>query len=625
MDSMDPQGMDQQRRLLLAMAIMIPMALAYTWWSARNSAPAPEQAAADAGAPAAVAQAGTPGEVKAAPDRPAAPGTPQREEPPNEVKALTVDRPAVTLVFSTKGAGLTSAVLKGEKTREHVKRGPIDGLADVFAKERQKAPPMDLAVPPDKEAGDLALGMAIKAPAGRGVDASAVYKVEQKEDGVRFTLHQSGYEIDKALTWAKGDDQDFKLTVRVKNVGADTAKGELQLVYPRAIDPTREEAGSFFGGVGNQSNVACLVSDDLLRLRPNDKPPEEKKGQVQFFGIDQQYYASALYPLDGPMEGRCEALAHEKERRASAFFPLELKPGEERVFAFGGYLGPKDVDILGKTPERMTVLGMKPAGEAGFGKTPYPHLDKLVDYGLWAAICRVLLGVLKFFYSLTHNWGVAIILLTLMVKVALVPLSVKAMAGAEAMKKLQPKMEEIKKKYAEDRERQNMEVMKLYQEAKVNPAGGCLPMLVQVPIWIALFTTLRTSWELYREPFISPVWTDLTFRDPTYLLPVAMGITWIFTQRSQPQMVDPMQAKLMTYVMPSIFTVAMLNYPMGLSLYIATNNILTQVQQFVLKKYMAGKQPEDPKRVEKKTDAKKSGEKNERDAGKSGRRRERPT
>jgi YidC/Oxa1 family membrane protein insertase len=622
MDSMDPQ-MDQQRRLLLAMAVMIPMALAYAWWAGRSGGQ--EQAAADAGTPAtATAQAGTPatpGEVKAPPPAPAAP--PQPEEPPNEVKSLTLDRPAVTMVFSTKGAGLTSATLKGQKTREHVKRGPIDGLVDVFSKEKKEAPPMDLAVPPDKEAGDLPLALAIKGP--RGVDANVVYKGEQTEDGVRFSIRKSGYEIDKELRWAKGDDEDFLMTVRVKNVGADTARGELQIAYPRAIDPEREEAGSFFGGVGNQSNVACLVSDDLLRLHPNDKPPEEKKGQVAFWAIDQQYFASALYPLEGPMEGRCEALAHEKVRRATAFFPLELQPGQERVFKFGGYLGPKDVEILGKAPERMGVLGMKPPGEAGFGKTPFPHLDQLVDYSWWAAICRVLLGVLKFFYSLTHNWGVAIILLTLMVKVALVPLSVKAMAGAEAMKKLQPKMEEIRKKFADDRERQNMEVMKLYQEAKVNPAGGCLPMLVQVPIWIALFTTLRTSYELYREPFISPVWTDLTFRDPTYLLPIAMGVTWILTQRSQPQMVDPMQAKLMTYVMPSIFTVAMLNYPMGLSLYIATNNVLTQIQQWVLKKYMAGKQPADTKRDEKKTEAKKSGEKNERDSGKSGRRRERAT
>ncbi|HZN93742.1 MAG TPA: YidC/Oxa1 family membrane protein insertase, partial [Myxococcales bacterium] len=175
--------------------------------------------------------------------------------------------------------------------------------------------------------------------------------------------------------------------------------------------------------------------------------------------------------------------------------------------------------------------------------------------------------------------------------------------------------------------RQQLETMKLYQEAKVNPVGGCLPLLVQIPIWIALFTTLRTSYELYREPFISPIWADLTFRDPTYLLPVFMGITWVLTQRAQPQMVDPIQAKLMTYVMPIFFTAAMLNYPAGLSLYIATNNVLTQLQQFALKRFMA---PKGGAADSAAAASKKPGDKNERDAekpdgGKSGRRRERPT
>ncbi|HVE84842.1 MAG TPA: membrane protein insertase YidC [Myxococcales bacterium] len=610
--------MDQQRRLFLAMAIMIPLAFLFSWYTQQQMAPA-AQAAADAGTQAATAQAptpaaGTPTEVK-----PPVPGVPaQPEEPAAEVKQLTVQRDDATLTFSTRGAGLVSAKLKGDKTREQTRLSPWEGFKRVFTGTREEAPPMDLAVPPDAAAGDMPLAVAIRGP--RAVAPGAVYRVSEEKDGLRFTLRQAGYEIEKELRWPTGP-YDFTMTVKVKNVAAEEAKGDLQVSYSRGINPDLEEAGSFFGGVGNQSNVACLVDDDLTRLRPNDKPPEVKTGKVSFFAIDQQYFAGALYPLEGPLDGKCEALANKTVRRASAFFPLELKPGEERVFRFGGYIGPKDVDILGHASEHMASLGVKPAEAARFGGTPYPHLDKLVDYSVWAVICRVLLGVLKFFYSLTHNWGVAIILLTLMVKLALVPLSVKQMAGMEAMKKLQPKMDEIRKKYAEDRERQQVETLKLYQEAKVNPAAGCFPMLVQVPIWIALFTTLRTSYELYRASFISPVWTDLTFRDPTYLLPIAMGITWIFTQRSQPQMVDPMQAKLMTYVMPSLFTVAMLNYPMGLSLYIATNNVLTQVQQFVLKKYMAQKGGG----ADTAAGAKKPGEKNERDAGKPGRRRQRAT
>ncbi|HZN92985.1 MAG TPA: membrane protein insertase YidC, partial [Myxococcales bacterium] len=542
--------MDQQRRMFIAMALMLPMALMFAWYSGSQNSQAPQQAGVDAGAgsTAAAAPGPSPPEVTGVPAE-VKPGSPEQPaQPQAEVKQIVIDRESVRLVFSTRGAALVSAELKGEKTRDQLTLGPLEGFKQVFAKERSKGPPMDLAIPPAGNAGDTdpgvaPLSVAIRGPQ-RSVESSAVYRVQEgPEPGrLRFTLQQAGYEVEKDVRWSQESDRDFAMTVRVKNVAADAAKGELQVSVARGIVPETEEAGSFFGGVGNQSNVACLVDDDLLRLHPEeDKKPEVKTGKVSFVAIDQQYFASVLYPLDGPQDGHCEALARTKVRRASAFFPLELKPGEERTFQFGGYAGPKDLDLLSKAPERMAGMGMKPGVPSQFGGSAFPHLDKLVDYGLWAAICRVLLGVLKFFHSLTANWGVAIILLTLMVKVALLPLSIKAMSGMEAMKKLQPRMEEIRKKYAEDRERQQLETMKLYQEAKVNPVGGCLPLLVQIPIWIALFTTLRTSYELYREPFISPIWADLTFRDPTYLLPVFMGVTWVLTQRAQPQMVDPIQ------------------------------------------------------------------------------------
>jgi YidC/Oxa1 family membrane protein insertase len=159
------------------------------------------------------------------------------------------------------------------------------------------------------------------------------------------------------------------------------------------------------------------------------------------------------------------------------------------------------------------------------------------------------------------------------------------MVSAEAMKKLQPKIDEIRKKWADDRERQNLETMKVYQEAKVNPLGGCFPLLVQMPVWFALFTTLRNSFEIYREPFIAPLWADLTYKDPTYVLPLALGVTMILTQRLQPQVgMDPTQAKLMTYVMPAFFSLLMLNYPAGLALYIFTNNLLTIAQTYGIKR-----------------------------------------
>jgi YidC/Oxa1 family membrane protein insertase len=168
-------------------------------------------------------------------------------------------------------------------------------------------------------------------------------------------------------------------------------------------------------------------------------------------------------------------------------------------------------------------------------------------------------------------------------------------------------MEEIRKKYAEDKEKQNLETMKLYQTEKVNPLGGCLPLLLQLPIWAALFTTLRTSYELYGMPFIGPVWTDLTLKDPTFILPLALGVTMFITQKLQPQMMDPAQAKMFLYFMPVFFTVIMLSYPAGLSLYIFTNNLLSIGQQFALRRFLRargqaapepGKKSEAPKKSE---------------------------
>ena len=370
------------------------------------------------------------------------------------------------------------------------------------------------------------------------------------------------------------------VAVTVKNVSSAPQSGELGLHATREIDTQFEEAPSMFGGIGNQASVLCRAEDSVLRKTPPSKGwfssgepkwDEEKKGPVSFVGIDQQYFITALWPKDAALEGRCVVTAKPASREAALFMPLTLAPGESVTKNFGAFLGPKDLAML----QTLDAAG-------GFD----PQLQKTVDFGWWTVICRVLIVLLRFFHSLIGNWGLAIILLTVGVKLVLLPLTHKAMVSAESMKKLQPKMEELRKKFPDDREKQNLEMMKLYQEAKVNPLGGCLPLLLQLPIWGALFTTLRTSYELYGEPFWG-VWSNLTTKDVTYILPMMLGITMIVTQRLQPQMMDKQQAFLMTWVMPVFFTAIMMNYPSGLALYIFTNNILSIAQQYALRRYLA--------------------------------------
>jgi YidC/Oxa1 family membrane protein insertase len=204
----------------------------------------------------------------------------------------------------------------------------------------------------------------------------------------------------------------------------------------------------------------------------------------------------------------------------------------------------------------------------------------------FAFFARILLYVMRWFEKVVHNWGIAIILLTVLVKVLLFPLTAKSVRSMNEMRKLQPEIEKLKQKFAGDREKLNAATMRLYQEHKVNPLGGCLPMLLQLPIWFALYATLQTSVELYREPFL---WMhDLTRHDPYFILPIAMGISSWAMQKVSPQPADNAQAKMMLYFMPIFFSALMLFVPGGLTLYIFVNNLLSIAQQqFMMKRQAA--------------------------------------
>ncbi len=510
-------------------------------------------------------------------------------------REVTLDRPTTKYVFSTEGAGLVSAELTGNREREEKALGIVDGWKKMFGTKFDPAPHMNLAHAVPGVGPNLAVSVVGATP----VPATTRYSVVEEGPGkVVFSTTSGPWEITKTFTWSNAERSDTdpsgylsNLTVNVKNVSTNVAVGELGVHAIRAITPHAEEAPSMFGGIGNQASVLCRAQEDVLRKVPpseggglfscggTPKYEDAKTGPVQFVGIDQQYFLTAIWPKEGAAEGRCLVTAKPAEREAALFVQMNLQPGQTITKNFGVFLGPKDLSLLQKIGSTNTEPG-------AFD----PALEKSVDFGLWAVICKALIALLRIFYGLIGNWGVSIILLTVSVKLLLLPLTHRAMVSAESMKKLQPKLEEIKKKYPDDREKQNVETMKLYTEGGVNPLGGCLPLLLQLPIWAALFTTLRTSYELYGEPFYG-VWSNLTSKDPTYLLPLALGITMIVTQRLQPQMMDKSQAFLMTWVMPVFFTAIMMNYPAGLALYIFTNNLLSIAQQYALRKWLARKNP----------------------------------
>ena len=241
------------------------------------------------------------------------------------------------------------------------------------------------------------------------------------------------------------------------------------------------------------------------------------------------------------------------------------KGAGHETYAFDLYVGPKDINLLKKA-------------EVG--------LEDSIDFWIVGILAKPMLQVLKWCYSLFPSWTLAIILLTVLVKLLLLPLTQKSFGQMQRMSALKPQMDEVREKYGKDKARLNQEMMNLYKREKVNPLGGCLPMLLQMPIWIALYRTIYSSAELYQAPM--GLWIhDLSAPDPYFVMPLLLGVMMFAQQKLTPTATDSQQAKMMLYIMPVMFTVFMLFLPAGLNLYILVNTLLSLFQQYYLKRKFA--------------------------------------
>jgi len=211
-----------------------------------------------------------------------------------------------------------------------------------------------------------------------------------------------------------------------------------------------------------------------------------------------------------------------------------------------------------------------------------PNLNLVIDYGILWWVAQPLFWLLDNIHDFVGNWGVAIILLTVLIKLVFFKLSAMSYRSMANMRKVAPKMAEIKERYGDNREKLGQEMMKLYKTEKINPLSGCLPILVQMPVFIALYWVLMESVELRQAPFF--LWIeDLSIKDPLFILPLLMGASMFIQFKLNPTPPDPMQARVMQ-LMPVIFTVFFLWFPAGLVLYWVVNNVLSIAQQYVITK-----------------------------------------
>jgi len=530
------------KRTILAVALSMAVLVLFQKYFAPPPPPPADEAAAPAAEQAPVKAVPPPVVTEVAP----APPTPTAAVP---VTRAMLENDLVAVEISSRSAAVVSATLKAY--REGLEEG---------------SPPVHLLASPS--GSDLA--GAVRLPSTLPGWDQVYEEVSRDSNQVSYAWTASnGLRIEKTYSLQPGR-YDVELTVRLTNGTGAPVADRLGLVMVQDFSG-REDRYAFTG-------PAYFKDGDFEEVKLKElKDGVREAGQVAWAALLEKYFLVAALPQSADGTG-LRATAYRGEEKVAELEldgpQFELGPGEEQTSSFRLYLGPKLASALA------------PLGS---------DLTEVVHYGFFHVIAKPLMVFLNAIYGLIGNYGIAIILLTTVIKAVFWPLSARSFKSMQRMKELQPKMQRMKERYANDKERLNMEMMQLYKTHKVNPLGGCLPMLVQIPFFFALYKILLGSIELRHAPFV--LWIhDLSAADTLFSsllglpfalgpLPLLMGASMFLQQKMTPMTAgtgNEAQMKLMMYGMPAIFTFMFLSFPSGLVLYWLVNNLLSITQQAMM-------------------------------------------
>lgn len=499
----------------------------------------------------------------AAPTSPTAPVTPEASAttavpapPPvydREPRDVTIDTALYTAILSEDGGTIKSFVLKKHKETN-----------------KKDSPGMQLVKT------DASQGLPLQFSWGSAVSPQIFYNSDQQS--ITLSADRSKAELRMTGQAANGlmiervygftnDSYLIDVSVKVKNTSENLLQGNPQLQLVNASFEDGGRAGLLFGG------PAAFINGELLEIKADafKEAPKTYQGAIDWAGFEGHYFLCGMIPLEGAGTSFTVQGTGSLAKSSLAGNLDTLQPGTEKEYKYRLFYGPKKLDML---------------------KTIGSNLDKSVNFGWFDVIAKPTLWLLNLLHDYCRNYGIAIILVTILFKAAFWPISQKGMKSMKNMQKLQPKMVKIREKYKSDPTRMNQEVMNLYKTYKVNPLGGCLPMVLQIPVFFALYKVLLQSIELRHAPFM--LWiTDLSAPDRLWLgfnipylggLPVLtllMGASMYFQQKLSPTTADPTQAKVMQFL-PLIFTFMFLNFASGLVLYWFVNNLLSILQQVLI-------------------------------------------
>ncbi len=488
------------------------------------------------------------------------------EQQKKEYKTLIVSTPLYEIAISEKGASVRSLELKHYK-ETNKKDSPLKELVSekltsgtlFFDLEGQSIPGLKDAV----YTADV---------------ASYETSVNQGSKKIEFTwITPQGIVVKKIFTF-QADSYMIDCDIVFQNGSGMPLNDALMISTPGYFDDEVKKRSRFaFEG------PVVFINNEFEDIKPGDI--EEKNiyhGTIGWSGYTERYFMIAVMPKNdenaAPADARIK-LTYANDKVTNDYIQKmdRLDPGKQAVYSFSFYMGPKSLKVLGRYKN---------------------SLENAINFGFFNVIAKPLLIVMNKINDYIPNYGVAIILLTILIKLLFWPLGTKSYKSMNEMKKVQPLMMELREKYKNDKQRMNQEIMALYKTYKVNPAGGCLPILVQMPIFFALYRMLYQAIELRHAPFVGWV-SDLSAPDRLLnfgfsipmmqepygipMLTLLMGASFLLQQKMTPTAGDPMQAKMMM-LMPIFMTVLFINFPSGLVLYMFVNNIISMGQQYYIQK-----------------------------------------
>jgi YidC/Oxa1 family membrane protein insertase len=580
--------MDNEKRLILALVLSFAVLMIYQYLFAppppkvKAKGPATRQEQLKEENRSAAATTTSPAEAQK-PASLAALSEKQQQAPGAEsAREISVTTALYTAVFSEFEAGLKSFKLHRYLNRVETPAVMkwVKKLISSGSSATEEIKPRWMELLPQAGMQRLPLRVAFLGSSGESAEA-VMYKSDREVLTLDTSKNQgtitfsgksaepgSGLSFQKTFAFRENDYR-IDAEIRITNTMSSAINGNAIVEWTHSyLAHAGKSSGGFFSGQPSEADTPAkftyFINGKVEKTEfKNITADKILEGEILWTSFEDKYFISAVIPQKELPHQVHVGKPDQNTLACQILFPaVSLKPGEAKSYTCTLYLGPKELNILAKQGSK---------------------LEKCIDFGWFDIVAKPLLIALDFFYRFCGNYGIAIILITVIIKILFWPLTHKSYQSMKDMQKLQPEMAKLKEKYKDKKEDLNREVMALYKKYNVNPLGGCLPILLQIPVFIALYNVLQNSIELRHANFISFWINDLSALDPTYISPILMGASMFYQQKMTPTSADPAQAKMML-LMPVIFTFMFLSFPSGLVLYWLVNNVLSIAQQLYINK-----------------------------------------